>query len=97
MPLDKLTQRARFQQAVDALGGSRSAARMLTMTERHMTRLLTGNSPLHSGILEDIGRALIEHAELCRLLERQLSPAFAENRVPDQPDRPLPRGQWSDR
>lgn len=95
--IDPATQIARFQQAVDLLGGTRSMARALDVSERHVTRLLTGNSPLHTGILADTARILLEHADRCRALERQLSPAFAANLIPDQPDRPKPRGVWSDK
>lgn len=91
------TQLARFQRAVDLLGGTRSAARVLDISERHMTRLLTGKSELHTGMLADMAKALINHAEACRQLERQLSPAFAANLVEGQPVRPKPRGIWSDK
>ena len=95
--IDPAFQIARLQQAVDLLGGTRSMARALDITERHLTRLLTGKSPLHSGFLADTATALLQHADACRALERQLSPAFAANLIPDQPDRPKPRGVWSDK
>lgn len=95
--IDPAFQIARLQQAVDLLGGTRNTSRALNISERHLRRLLTGNSPLHTGILADTARILLEHADRCRALERQLSPAFAANLIPDQPDRPKPRGVWSDK
>lgn len=92
--LDPKVQIARFESAVTLLGGNRSAARALGVSERHILRLLTGKSPLHDGILADTGRALLDHAEACRAAERQISPAFTANRIPGQPERPKPRGQW---
>lgn len=95
--IDPAFQIARLQQAVDLLGGTRNTSRALNISERHLRRLLTGNSPLHTGILADTARVLLEHADACRALERQLSPAFAANLIPDQQGRPKPRGTWSDR
>lgn len=79
MPKDPTAQHAAFREAVEALGGIRATARQLDMTERHAGRLYSGASPLHDGILQDISQALLRHADLCRQLERQLSPAFASN------------------
>ena len=95
MTIDQQTQLARFQAAVELLGGPRSAARALDIGERHVTRLLAGGSPLHAGILADTGQALLAHAGACRMAERELSPAFAANRTPAQPERPKPRGRWA--
>jgi len=47
-----------------------------------MARLLSAEAPLHDGFLRDIARELIAHADLCRKLERRLSPAFAANLLP---------------
>lgn len=68
-----------FRDAVQLLGGERSAARAIGIGERTIYRLLSGESPLHSGFLRDIATALIAHADRCRALERRLSPAFAAN------------------
>lgn len=88
-------QLLRFRRAVDLLGGPRAAAAELGVTERTMTRLFAGASPLHYGFLQDTAAALLRHAEACRRMERLLSPAFAENLTPDQPARPAPRGRWA--
>lgn len=95
MTLEPQQQLARFRDAVDLLGGPRSAARALAITERHMGRLYSGASPLHAGFLADIGAALLAHAEACKTLERQLSPAFTANLVEGQGQRPKPRGRWA--
>lgn len=68
-----------FRTAVAMIGGQRPAARYLKIGERHLRKLWSGASPLHDGFLEDLGRALLEHAEACRELERKISPAFARN------------------
>jgi hypothetical protein len=73
-----------FKQGVAALGGSRSAATAISCSERMMTRLLAGQAALHEGFLADISTALLKHAELCRRLERRLSPAFVSNLVDGQ-------------
>lgn len=96
-PIDPAIQLARFRTAVQLLGGQRSAARALTVNERHIGRLLAGGSPLHSGMLTDLGSALLAHADQCRALERQLSPAFAANLTEHQPAPPKPRGRWTDK
>ena len=95
VPTDQHSQRARLQQAVDLLGGPRSAAPAIGMGARHLTRLLAGGSPIHTGILADTARALVAHADACRQLERAISPAFAANLAPDQPAAPKPRGKWA--
>lgn len=79
MPKDPPEQLQLFRQAVAALGGQNATARYLKVTDRHVRFLLAGEREIHDGILRDLGRALLEHAELCKRLERQLSPAFATN------------------
>ncbi len=95
MTIDPQTQLTRFRAAVALLGGPRSAARALALGERHVGRLYSGGSPLHSGILADLGQALLAHADQCRALERQISPAFAANLIDGQPAAPKPRGRWT--
>ncbi|PNU05839.1 hypothetical protein [Novosphingobium guangzhouense] len=73
-----------FSQAVDALGGTRSAARALGCSEKTVSRLTSGQVKLHEGFLKDIAAALLEHADRCRKLERHLSPAFPSNLVEGQ-------------
>jgi len=77
--MDTETQRQIFADAVAALGGQQAASRALEMSDRSVRMLLSGDRRLHAGILEDMARALITHADHCRALERQLSPAFAQN------------------
>ena len=77
--MDPITQLDLFNQAVAALGGTRSAARTIALSERHMIRLTQGTAALHGGILHELAMALLAHAEHCRALERQLSPMFAAN------------------
>ena len=68
-----------FSQACDLIGGREVAARALRISDRSLRYLLAGQRQLHTGLLEDMGRALIDHANLCRGLERQLNPGFAKN------------------
>ena len=81
--MDTDTQRELFSRAVAALGGQQATARALDMSDRSVRMLLAGERRLHPGILEDMAKALIAHADLCRQLERQLSPAFATNMTPE--------------
>jgi DNA-binding transcriptional regulator YdaS (Cro superfamily) len=82
--MDDVTQINLFRDAVDCIGGQAAAAGALAMSERSVRFLLAGERRLHAGILEAMSRALIDHANVCRALERQLSPAFIENRTAAQ-------------
>lgn len=73
-----------FSQAVEALGGARSASRLLGCSEKTVGRIMSGQVTLHEGYLKDIAAALIQHADHCRKLERRLSPAFPSNLVQGQ-------------
>jgi len=84
MTIPVQTQLERFRIAVQLLGGTRETARQLDVAERTITRLLAGESALHAGFLRDMSKALLNHAEACRTLERQISPAFADNLTPAQ-------------
>lgn len=70
-----------FRQASDLLGGREATARALRMSDRSLRYLLAGEREIHTGLLEDISKALIDHARQCQSIERQLSPAFNENLV----------------
>lgn len=87
MPQDPAKQLELFSQAVEALGGQRATARYLKVSERQVRFILAGDRALHDGFLRDMAQALLEHAEHCRALERQLSPAFAANLTPEQLER----------
>lgn len=80
-------QLAHFKAAINLLGGPRSAARVLDINERTIARLLAGQATLHVGFLQDTAKALLEHAEQCRKLERLISPAFADNLTAEQRDK----------
>lgn len=84
-------QLGHFTAAVDALGGVRVVARMLDCSERTVGRLLTGEMPLHEGWLRSIATALLEHASLCRRIERSLSPDFPSNLLEGQARGSAPR------
>ena len=77
--IDPDSQLARFRRGVALLGGVRSAARALGCNDRTMYALIYGNRDLHDGWLRDLSAALIRHADACRALERQISPAFVGN------------------
>ncbi|MCJ1959210.1 MULTISPECIES: hypothetical protein [Novosphingobium] len=73
-----------FTRAVEALGGVRAVAQILGCSERSVGRLLTGEMALHEGWLRGVSSALLEHAVLCRKLERSLSPDFPSNLLSGQ-------------
>lgn len=77
--MDTETQHQLFIRAVDLLGGAGATALALNMAPRNVSRLIAGQNRLHAGILEDLCKALIAHADTCRAVERQLSPAYARN------------------
>lgn len=91
--MDEIQQRALFSQAVDLLGGISATARALDINERSVRRLLTGDSRLHTGLLGDIAKALLDHANQCRQLERQLSPLYSANLTEAQAKPPLHDGK----
>jgi DNA-binding transcriptional regulator YdaS (Cro superfamily) len=74
----------RFTIAVELLGGQHNAARILQISDRMVSDLCNGQRPLDIGFLRNISRALIMHADACRLMERRLSPAFLDNVLPGQ-------------
>jgi len=81
-----------FREAVAALGGQAATARYLGTSDRQIRFLCAdidadNRRALHVGFLRDIARALVDHADLCRRLERQLSPAFASNLTAEQQGR----------
>ncbi len=78
-PIDPQIQLERFRRATELLGGQRATARALDIGERTMRALVAGERALHDGYLRDTAAALIAHAEACRELERQISPAFVGN------------------
>lgn len=81
------TMLQKVERAIALLGGREATARILGMSDRSLRFLLSGRRNLHTGILEDLARALIAKAEACRQLEREISPAFAAN-VTDEVVRP---------
>lgn len=80
-----------FRDAVQLLGGERSASRAIGVSDRTMRRILSGEARLHAGFLRDIAAALLTHAQTCRKLEMRLSPMFHANLTAEQrtdtPDR----------
>jgi hypothetical protein len=84
IPIDPETQRQRFWQGVNLLGGIRPAARILDCNERTLRALCDGSRTLHDGWLRDLAAALIAHADKCRAHERRISPAFAANLTEEQ-------------
>lgn len=91
--MDQQTQQEYFARAVALLGGQQATSRALNMSDRSVRMLLAGDRRLHAGILEDMAKALIAHADECRALERKLSPAFAGNRTEAQAKPPLHTGK----
>jgi hypothetical protein len=73
--------------AVDLLGGQRSVACILDVSDRTVRDLVAGRKHIHDGFMRDITTALYDRERTCRELARQTDPLFAANRVP-----PPPRG-----
>jgi hypothetical protein len=84
MPTDPENQLLHFRLAVELLGGSRSAARAIDVSDRTMTRLIAGEADLHDGFMRDMAKALLRQAEACRELEKVLNPIFSSNVAEDQ-------------
>ncbi len=84
MPQASDIQLAIFSQAVDAIGGQRALARHLGIAERDVRGWISGEVPLDYATLRETARALIAHSDMCRRLERKLSPAFSENLTEQQ-------------
>lgn len=84
MTIDPETQRSLFAQAVQALGGTTTAAAAIGVGTRTLERINAGTHQAHDGIMADLAKALLERAELCRALEKQINPMFAANRVDGQ-------------
>lgn len=82
--VSKETQHAHFVEAVQLLGGERSAAHVLRVSDRTVRRLIAGDSPIHDGFLRDMAAALLAHADACRALEKQINPLFSANLVNGQ-------------
>lgn len=82
--IDPESQLARFRKAVELIGGVRTAARELDVSDRTIYALVYGHRQIHDGFLRDMAAALIRHADECRTLERQLSPAFVGNLTAEQ-------------
>ncbi|WP_132385070.1 YdaS family helix-turn-helix protein [Novosphingobium sp. PhB165] len=72
-------QLAIFAQAVDAVGGQRAMARFMGISEKEVRDWLSGDAELDRNALRSASQGLIKHADMCRRLERKLSPAFVEN------------------
>lgn len=72
-------QRERIALAARLLGGNRATARALGCSERFLRALISGEKAASPGMLADLGKALLAHAELCRQTEFQISPAFTRN------------------
>ncbi len=82
--VDPDSQLARFRQAVQLIGGVKSAARELDVSDRTIYALIYAKRPVHDGFLRDMAAALIRHADACRALERTISPAFVANLTKEQ-------------
>lgn len=85
MPANPTEQHQMFKLAVELLGGVRSAARAIDVSERTMVRLVAGDTALHDGFLRDMAKALLRHADACREVEKALNPIFSSNLAEDQP------------
>lgn len=96
-PVDPADQLLLYRQAVDALGGIGEHARLCNFAPRTGRYFYAGARPVSQGILADTAKALQAHADLCRQLERKLSPDFLTNltqrqREQDNDNRGRPRG-----
>jgi hypothetical protein len=83
--VDPDTQHERWCQAVQLLGGPRSAAAAIGVGEKTIYRLIKRESDLHDGFLHDTAAALQRRARECLDLEKLITPAFSRNLVDAQP------------
>ncbi|MFC0686165.1 MULTISPECIES: helix-turn-helix domain-containing protein [Sphingomonadaceae] len=84
MPQKPDIQLAIFAQAVDAVGGQRVMARYMGVSEKEVRDFLSGDVALDRNALRSASQGLIKQADMCRRLERKLSPAFVENMTDKQ-------------
>ena len=75
--IDPTTQLNLFLEGVRLLGGHRGAAAILAIDERTMRRICAGQIPLHAGFFRDMATALLDRANHCRELEREIAPLCA--------------------
>lgn len=68
-----------FKHACKLIGSHREIADRLGCGHRTIAALCAGEREIHAGWLEDISRLLIEKADECRRVERQLMPGFRAN------------------
>ena len=79
--IDPTTGLNRFLEGVRLLGGHRGAAALLDIDERTMRRICAGQVPLHAGFFRDMATALLDRANHCQELEREIAPLYA---IPDR-------------
>lgn len=84
MNIDTETQLERWRRAIELLGGTRAAARIFDCSDRTLRMIAAGERDLHAGWLEDMARALVDHADQCRKIERLLMPGFRSNLTAEQ-------------
>jgi hypothetical protein len=77
--IDPTRQLNQFLEGVRLLGGQRAAASVLGINERTMRRICAGDSPLHAGFFRDMATALLDRANHCRELEREIASLFGDN------------------
>ena len=92
--IDAASQLERFFEGVRLLGGTRSTAATLGVTERTIQRLSTGEVKLHTGFLRDMASALLARSAECEALERQLTPLDPSNLTQDQRAQPPHGGSY---
>lgn len=90
-------QKELLKRAVDLLGGGDAVAAELGISRRNVYRLIAGQRRLHTVHLEKLSKALIAHADACRRLERELSPAYSGNLTPEQARPPIHTGKHAPR
>jgi hypothetical protein len=70
--IDPTTHLNQFLEGVRLLGGHRAAGSILDINERTMRRICAADQPLHAGFLRDLAAALLDRANHCHELERQI-------------------------
>lgn len=82
--IDQEQRREFFNMACELLGGQRTTARILKVTDRTVRSLCAGDSAIKLGFMRDITAALRTRGEACRALAAKTDPLFNANLTADE-------------
>lgn len=82
--IDQPTRREYFSMACELLGGQRSVARILKVSDRTVRYLCSGHQEIKIGFMRDITTALDRRSRACVALARVTDPLFVANLTADE-------------